>query len=189
VGLGNPEPKYADTPHNVGHRAVDLLAERLGAAWITDEDGATAVASWQGQTLEIVKLRVHVNDTGAAMHRLAARAGIPPERCIAVLDDVHIPAGVTRRRETGSSGGHNGMASIITAFQTEAVRRVKIGVGQPAAGDFAAHVLRRFTEAQRAVIGRACEDAVEMVLEMVAPRQGRRSARTPGPPSATASAS
>ena len=66
VGLGNPEPAYADTPHNIGQRAVDLLAERLGATWVAGEDGLTAVASWQGATLHLAKLHVHVNDTGSS---------------------------------------------------------------------------------------------------------------------------
>jgi len=176
VGLGNPEPKYAETPHNVGQWAMDLLAERLGATWVAGEDGMTAVASWQGATLHLAKLQVHVNDTGNQLRRLAARHGISPQRCIAVLDDVHIAAGVSRRRENGSSGGHNGMASIISAFQTEAIRRVKIGVGQPADGDVARFVLRRFSGEQRPVMAQACEAAVEIVLQMVTPPRaaGRR---------------
>jgi len=169
VGLGNPEPRFADTPHNVGQRAVDLLADRLGATWVADDDGLTAVASWQGAQLCLAKLRAHVNDTGHQLRRLAERHDIAPARCIAVLDDVHLAAGVTRRRENGSSGGHKGMASIITAFQTEGIRRVKIGVGKPADADLAAFVLRRFTDEQRPLIEKACEDAVEMVLQMVTP--------------------
>lgn len=169
VGLGNPEPKYAGTPHNVGQWALDLLAERLGATWVAGEDGLTAVASWQGTTLHLAKLPVHVNDTGNQLRRLAARLGISPERCIAVLDDVHIAAGVSRWRENGGSGGHNGMASIISAFQTQAIRRVKIGVGQPADGDVARFVLRRFSDEQRPVMALACEAAVEIVLQMVTP--------------------
>ena len=168
VGLGNPEPAYADTPHNIGQRAIDLLAERLGATWVAGEDGLTAIASWQGATLHLAKLHVHVNDTGSQLRRLAARHGIPPERCIAILDDVHLEAGVLRRREHGSSGGHNGMASIITAFQTQVIRRVKIGVG-PVEGNVADFVLRRFSEEQRPVMARACEAAVDKVLQMVTP--------------------
>jgi UDP-N-acetylmuramoyl-tripeptide--D-alanyl-D-alanine ligase len=172
VGLGNPEPAYADTPHNIGQRAVDLLAERLGATWEAGDDGLTAVTSWGEVTLHLAKLHVHVNDTGEQLRRLTARHGISPECCIAVLDDVHLEAGVVRRREHGSSGGHNGMASIITAFQTQAIRRVKIGVG-PVDGNVAAFVLRRFSEEQTPVMARACEAAVDIVLQMVTPPRAR----------------
>jgi aminoacyl-tRNA hydrolase len=174
VGLGNPEPKYADTPHNVGQRAVDLLSRRLGATWVEGDEGMTAVATWRGATIHLAKMRVHVNDTGHQFRRLAAHYGVPPERCIAILDDIHVAPGVARQRENGSSGGHNGMASIISAFQTEDVRRVKIGVGLPADGDVASFVLRPFSDEERARAIAACEAAVEMVLQMVTPPRSAR---------------
>ena len=74
------------------------------------------------------------------------------------------------------------MTSIITAFQTQAIRRVKIGVGQPADGDVAAFVLRRFSDEQRPVMAQACEAAVEIVLQMVTPPRAHRGASRPETP-------
>ena len=57
-------------------------------------------------------MRVHVNDTGHQFRRLAAHYGVPPERCIAILDDIHVAPGVARQRENGSSGGHKPIGEV-----------------------------------------------------------------------------
>lgn len=168
VGIGNPEPKYVNTPHNIGHRIVDVVASQLGLAWKSDAGASVAEGRWQGQHVWLVKLGTHVNDTGPRLRDMAERLGLGPEQCIALFDDLDLALGVVRRRENGSAGGHNGMASIIRAFQSEGVRRVKVGVGRPANGDASAHVLTPFDPVQTEVVARACETAAAQVLEMLA---------------------
>ena len=168
VGLGNPEARYADTPHNIGHRIVDVLAARLGFTWRAESEATVAEGFWQGQQIWLAKLGTHVNDTGPKLREMADQRGLNPGQCIALFDDLNLALGVVRRRENGSAGGHNGMASIVRAFQSERVRRVKIGVGRPANGDAAAHVLTPFDAAQTEVVARACETAAEQVLQMLA---------------------
>jgi aminoacyl-tRNA hydrolase len=178
VGLGNPGQRYADTPHNVGERAIDLLATRVGATWVPEGPARIATVVADGRTLHLVKTGTYVNDSGPAVRQIADRLGIDADQCVVLLDDVNIEAGGVRRREVGSSGGHNGMASILSSFQAETVRRVKIGVGKPLDGDVAAFVLRPFSDQDRATVDAACEAAVELVLQMVAPPRAARAMRT-----------
>ena len=168
VGLGNPEPRYANTPHNIGQAAVDGLAGRLGARWSAHGSAQVATATWKGVPLVLVKPGTWVNDTGPELRRLAEHFGVDARHCVVVLDDLHIDPGAVRRRDNGSSGGHNGMQSIIVAFQTENIRRVKIGVGRPDDGDVPAYVLRPFDGERRTLMAAAADRAVDTILQMAA---------------------
>ena len=133
VGLGNPEPRYAGTPHNIGYEVVDRLAASLGLTWNTTPDAWIARGSSQGTRSVPVKIRSSMNHIGAALKRLSASLSFDPEQCILVHDDLDTPIGSIRTRLSGGAGGHRGVASILEAFQTDAFRRVKVGVGQPEA--------------------------------------------------------
>jgi UDP-N-acetylmuramoyl-tripeptide--D-alanyl-D-alanine ligase len=167
VGLGNPREDLADTPHNVGQRAVDALAARLGAAWTDEGHALTAESKVGARPVKLVKLKTWMNASGPALHDVAERLQVNPERCIVLFDDMDLPLGSVRSRATGSSGGHRGLASILIAFQSQKVPRVKIGVGRPPEGDAMEFVTRPFTIAQREVIAAACEEAASAVIELV----------------------
>src|SRR5690606_22407233 len=128
VGLGNPGPEYRRTPHNVGQEVVDRLAARAGAEWVETDTALVAVAEHTGRITVLVKPKTVVNQTGEALQRLAGDVPIEPERCILVFDDVALPLGTVRLRLRGSSGGHRGVASVLTAFQSVEFARVKLGV-------------------------------------------------------------
>jgi UDP-N-acetylmuramoyl-tripeptide--D-alanyl-D-alanine ligase len=171
VGLGNPEARYDGTPHNIGYAVVDQLAERLGARWTSRHTMSTATAEVAGEPVVLTKTGTYVNHTGPALHTLATELGVSADRCVVVLDDLHIAPGAVRRRDNGSSGGHNGMQSLIVAFQTEHIRRVKVGVGRPADGDVARFVLQPFDASRRALMSKAAAEAADTVLQMLrAPR-------------------
>lgn len=131
IGLGNPEEKYAHTPHNVGYRVLDELATQLQAQWLPHEGAWIAEAIYAGHPLWLVKLRAPMNHTGPMMASLFA--GVGHERFILVYDDLDLPLGEARSRQGGGAAGHRGVSSVFEAFQTDALRRVKIGVGQPGA--------------------------------------------------------
>src|SRR4029450_11458549 len=105
VGIGNPDPELAHTPHNVGHRALDALASQLGVAWTSEEDMTIAdavvehrhlrlltipPAAPHPRHLRLLKIATPVNLTGAALQVIASRLGVPPERCLVVLDDMDL---------------------------------------------------------------------------------------------------
>ena len=169
VGLGNPGPKYDSTPHNVGYEVVDRLAAALGLAWDTTPEAWIARGSTEGRRVCIVKVRMGMNHSGMGLRKLTEGMPLKPENCILVYDDLDIPVGSVRTRLSGGAGGHRGVTSILEAFQSDAFRRVKIGVGKTGAKiDRVEYVLTAFDAANRVTIESAIPAAETRVLEMVA---------------------
>lgn len=131
VGLGNPGPKYEHTRHNVGFMIVDEIARRLGAAsWKTKSRARQVLA--QERDLLLVEPQSYMNESGVPSRLVATWYRIPNERILVVYDELDLPFGRLRVRASGSSGGHNGMKSII-AFFGQDIARLRVGIGR--AGD------------------------------------------------------
>ncbi len=168
VGLGNPGKRFEQTPHNVGQWALELLAESLQAKWSEEDCGLVARADVQGHPVLLVKPATEMNRTGPWMRQLAEHYNLKPQDCVIIQDDLHLNRGDVRNRMSGSSGGHKGVQSIIAAFQSEDIRRVKIGVGTPTNGTpVARYVLTPFEPSERETIETACSKAAIRVLEMI----------------------
>jgi PTH1 family peptidyl-tRNA hydrolase len=171
VGLGNPGAEYAGTRHNVGHRALDLLAATLHARFARKGEALIARGRWRGEPLFLIKPQTFMNATGPALARITRRLHLGPADCILVYDDIDLTLGAVRVRMKGSHGGHNGVRSIIEAFQTEELRRVKIGIGRPGSkAEVTDHVLTGFAPDELPVIESACAEAAERVLKLVTER-------------------
>ncbi len=134
IGLGNPEAKYSNTPHNIGYAAVDHLAESLGLEWTAMPQALLARGVVQGNRVCLIKVNANMNMIGGELKKLSEAMSFNPAQCILVYDDLDLPLGTVRTRMSGSAGGHRGVASILEAFQTDSFRRVKVGVGQTNSG-------------------------------------------------------
>jgi PTH1 family peptidyl-tRNA hydrolase len=172
VGLGNPGPEYRNTRHNVGQRVVDALARRVHARFERDGVHAVARGRWQGETLLLIKPGSFMNVTGPPVLRLARKLHLGPADLVVVFDDIDLPLGKVRVRLKGSAGGHNGVRSLIAAFGTDELRRVKIGIGRPGRpGEDRAqvpdHVLSPFYPEEHEAIAAACDEAAEQALKLV----------------------
>jgi PTH1 family peptidyl-tRNA hydrolase len=146
VGLGNPGAQYARTRHNIGFRAVDALAERHGLTFSKVEHKAqTASGMIAGQRAILAKPLTYMNLSGDAVVPLARFYEIEPDRILIIADDLDIPLGTIRIRPSGSSGGQNGIRHIIERMGTQAIPRIRIGIGRPPGKmDAAAYVLTPF---------------------------------------------
>lgn len=169
IGLGNPGDRYVGTRHNIGQRTVDLMAERLGAAWTVEGDLAQlGRAQWEGRELLLVKPLARMNDLGPPLARLASNAGVDPSECILLHDDMDLPLGTIRGRLRGGDGGHRGVRSVIEAFQDDRIGRVKIGVGKPEAGQTVDEfVLAKFAPEQSAEVDAALNKAAAQVFRLI----------------------
>ena len=130
VGLGNPGKEYERTRHNAGYRAIDILADKLGAKIDKGKfQGLYAQTVYGGKKLYLLKPLTYMNLSGRSVLQLSAYFNIPPQRIIVLFDDISLPPGRLRIRADGSAGGHNGIKSIIAEVGSQNFPRVKIGVG------------------------------------------------------------
>jgi PTH1 family peptidyl-tRNA hydrolase len=159
VGLGNPGKKYARTRHNVGFIVVDTLAERWGLRDWQKKNEARYGLDRARQAL-LVEPQSYMNLSGGPVLGLATFYKIPPERVLVVVDDLDLPFGTLRMRAQGSSGGHNGLNSLIEALGPN-FARLRIGIGRSRDDDAIDRVLSPFAsdewEALPAMIARAIE--------------------------------
>src|SRR5215831_3780506 len=167
VGLGNPGAEYRETRHNVGHRVVELLADRLDARFRLRGPAHVAEAAWHGARLHLAKVVSFMNVSGPPVARLLRLLDATAAQLVVVYDDQDLPFGTVRPRQRGRHGGHHGMESILTTLGTQEVRRVKIGVGRPATRDEVVDwVLTPFSDEEREALPGVLERAADAALEL-----------------------
>jgi peptidyl-tRNA hydrolase, PTH1 family len=132
VGLGNPGPKYAFTPHNAGFLAVDRIAAVCDVQVANRRGRAlTAKAKLMGHEVLLAKPETFMNESGLAVAALLDELELGVEDLIVLYDELAIPLGTLRIRERGSAAGHNGVRSISGVLGTEEWTRIRIGIGKP----------------------------------------------------------
>ena len=135
AGLGNPGADYAHTKHNVGFMLADALADRWNApAWKQDFFSSVTEVRIGGEKVFLVKPLTYMNSSGEALGPMLSYYKLGAENLTVVHDDMDIPVGTVRIRKKGSSGGHNGIKSILSHVDSEAFARVRIGIGRPPTG-------------------------------------------------------
>lgn len=147
VGLGNPGDKYEKTKHNMGFMAIDLLAKELGVSFKEEKPFMSMVASTfvNGEKIFLVKPLTFMNESGRAVKPLLTYFNVDSSDVTVIHDDLDSPLGRVRLRQKGSSGGQNGIKSIITHVGTQEFNRIKIGIGRPKHGmSVVNHVLSKF---------------------------------------------
>ncbi|MEO8195165.1 MAG: aminoacyl-tRNA hydrolase [Thermoanaerobaculia bacterium] len=166
VGLGNPGESYLRTRHNVGFRVVDRLVELHAFADFREDCGAWVRS--RGEWL-VCQPRTFMNRSGSAVRCLCESNGIESGYVLLVYDDIHLPLGRLRMRAGGSAAGHRGLESTIEALQTEAVPRLRLGIGGPPAGlgesGLAGYVLADFLAEEEPVVGEMVERAARAVTK------------------------
>lgn len=170
VGLGNPGSQYARTRHNVGFRALELLAQQQNVKINRAKFSAlTAPAMLGGQKTLLLLPQTFMNLSGQAVQQAAAYYHIPPERIVVLFDDISLPVGRLRVREKGSAGGHNGIKSIIACLGSQEFPRVKIGVGAKPHPDYdlADWVLSSFSAQEETALAPALAHAADAALEIL----------------------
>lgn len=153
VGLGNPGTKYKLTRHNAGFLVLEQLA-RLHKIKFDRKVGKVSkgfIKIGERQVL-LAKPLTFMNLSGEAVKILLERYYLPLDRVIIISDDVALPFGNIRLKPQGSSGGHKGLASIITQVGSD-FPRLRIGVGAPPPGEeMSEYVLTRFTSVEEKLL-------------------------------------
>jgi peptidyl-tRNA hydrolase, PTH1 family len=169
VGLGNPDPEYQWTPHNLGFMAVDELANR-GSIRVERPEAKALVGRGKlaGQEVVLAKPQTYMNLSGISVRGLLSKYELDVADLLVMWDEVQLPWGTIRIHAGGSAGSHNGAKSVIGAVGTQEFARLRLGCGpEHPLNSRKEHVLRpmRKTELEAAaeMIGEA-GDAVELIL-------------------------
>ena len=130
VGLGNPGIEYQFTPHNLGFRAIDRIADKLGVEVRSRQCRALTARTVIGQQMVLLaKPETFMNLSGLSVRELLREYEAKPESDLIVIqDELDFPLGTLRIHTRRSSAGHNGIESIIDALESEDFLRIRIGV-------------------------------------------------------------
>lgn len=152
VGLGNPDEKYLDTRHNLGYLFVDALAQKMHCRWESFKQTAMmAELELAGQKIILIKPLTYMNESGQAVKALAAYFKIPTKNIVVVYDDISLDIGRLRIAINTSSGGHNGIKSVIEHLGTSDFTRLRLGIG-PQKGPSEKFVLTKIPTVQKRII-------------------------------------
>ena len=170
AGLGNPGVEYEKTRHNTGFMAVDALSQRFGFSVNTHKFNALiADTVISDKRCLVMKPLTYMNKSGEAISDAMDFYNIPPENIIVIFDDISLDVGKIRLRRKGSSGGHNGIKSIIHNCGSQDFPRIKIGVGGKPHPDYdlADWVLSSYSDNELKQLGEVFDHtarAVELIL-------------------------
>ena len=176
VGLGNPEPKYDRTRHNIGFAAIDAISRawQINLAENRKYQGEFGEGQQQLTKIRLLKPLTYMNRSGQSIRAVTDWFKLPPTSVLIIYDDMDLPLGKLRLRLSGSAGGHNGMKSAISHLGNQNFPRLRIGIGKPqnaVAGDEAntiSYVLGQFNAQESAMVTEILSlvvDCVELSLK------------------------
>lgn len=160
VGLGNPTDQYAATRHNIGFDVITKISDDYNIVLgIKKQKAKYGRGIIEGQKVIIAQPQTYMNLSGESVRELVDYYHINiEEELIVIFDDISLDIGAIRIRTKGSSGGHNGIKSIIKHLGTENFQRIKVGVGaKPKDWDLADYVLSRFSREEDEIIREVLE--------------------------------
>jgi len=185
VGLGNPGKEYVGTRHNVGFDFLDQLARHPRLNPVGQQLKFSANRKFQAEIAEtevagekyiLTRPQTFMNLSGKAVSQIVNFYKISPEDLLIVCDDLDLPLGMCRIRFSGSSGGHKGLGSVISALDTDQIKRLRIGIADKKIGavqiehpyekpEAKKFVLEKFTSREKPVIEKMISKVVDIIVD------------------------
>ncbi|MFC4403575.1 aminoacyl-tRNA hydrolase [Gracilibacillus xinjiangensis] len=161
VGLGNPGRKYEKTRHNAGFMVIDYLLERHN--WKLEKqkfNGLYTMETWEDEKVILLEPQTFMNLSGECLRPLMDFYQLEPEDVVVIYDDLDLPLGKVKLRQTGGHGGHNGVRSIIDHLGTKQFNRIRFGIGRPVQPiPVIDYVLGKFSADEQAALDDSIEHA------------------------------
>ena len=169
VGLGNPGRQYTSNRHNAGFMVLDEIMRQTGATTSRKRLGAEIAEATLGRKKVIFcKPMEFMNASGFAVSRAGAFWKIPPGQTLVVHDDMDLDFGRLKLVESGGTGGHNGLRSIVAELGTQAFCRLRFGIGRPPpAWEGADYVLADFSTEERRALPNLLEEAASAARAVI----------------------
>lgn len=169
VGLGNPEPEYSQTRHNMGFDVVNLIAERYNIEVSKkDFDGLYGIGEIEGEKVIILKPQTYMNESGRSIEKIKNFYKVPIENIIVIYDDIDLPEAVVKLRKKGGAGTHNGMRSVVNYLNSTNFPHVRIGTGMPEFKELLiSYVIEKLTDEQYKILKPAIEKAANATVDII----------------------
>lgn len=170
VGLGNPGPEYDGTRHNAGADFVKSFADSHFLTFKKDNkfQGYYTRLQQDGLDCHLLIPTTYMNCSGQAVRAVANFYKIPPEHILVAHDDLDLPPGTVRIRQSGGHGGHNGVRDIMSHLNTKDFYRVRIGIDHPGnRADVTNYVLKKAPNKEQILIAKAMDDALRVTPQLL----------------------
>jgi len=131
IGLGNPGKKYSNTRHNIGFLVLENLSKKYKSNFLLKDKLKSSLSEFKVNdcTYRLFLPNTFMNNSGDAVRAIVDWYKVNLDQIFILVDDKDIPLGKIRFRKKGSSGGHNGLQSIIEKLRTNKFNRIRIGIG------------------------------------------------------------
>ena len=133
IGLGNPGKKYSNSRHNIGFIILEYLSKKNNSNFLLKDKLKSFYSEFKinESTYRLFLPNTFMNNSGDAVRAIIDWYKVNLNNIFIIVDDKDLPLGKIRFRKKGSSGGHNGLKSIIEKLQTDNFNRIRIGIGSP----------------------------------------------------------
>jgi len=174
IGLGNPGKKYSESRHNIGFLLLENLSEKYNANFLLKDKLKSYCSEFKvnNATYRLFLPTTFMNNSGDAVRAIVDWYKINLDQIFIIVDDKDLPLGKIRFRKKGSSGGHNGLKSIIQKLQTDNFNRIRIGIGSPPSiegkGNIntIAHVLGKIHKEEKLILDKVFNMVIKSLEEI-----------------------
>ena len=165
IGLGNPEPEYSNTRHNMGFDVINKLAKENDISLNRTKFNAIyGTGIIEGEKVILIKPQTFRNNSGESVIEFVNFYKEPLENAIVIYDDMDTDIGTIRIRAKGGPGSHNGMKSMVSCLNSENFSRIRIGIGRPSGEyDRIDYVIGQIDEEEKKILEQGQNEAVEAI--------------------------
>ena len=174
IGLGNPGKKYDKNRHNIGFLFLQEFAKNYNSSFILKNKFKSNYSEFISEKViyRLFMPTTYMNNSGEAIRAIIDWFKIDKDKLIIVVDDIDIPLGKIRVRKKGSSGGHNGLKSIINYLNSKEFLRIRIGIGSPPLIEkdkkynTISHVLGNFSKSEKLILNKIFYQMIESLQKL-----------------------
>ena len=174
IGLGNPGKKYSNSRHNIGFLLLENFSKKYNTNFLLKNKLKSFCSEFKinNSTYRLFLPNTFMNNSGEAVLAIVDWYKINLDQIFVILDDKDLPLGKIRFRKKGSSGGHNGLKSIIEKLQTHNFNRIRIGIGSPPSTretnnfNTISHVLGNISSEEKSVLDKVFMRVIETLEEL-----------------------
>jgi len=174
IGLGNPGKQYSKSRHNIGFLLLENLSKKYNSNFLLKDKIKSYCSEFKinDYTYRLFLPNTFMNNSGDAVRAIVDWYKINLDQIFIIVDDIDLPLGKIRFRKKGSSGGHNGLKSIIENLQTQNFNRIRIGIGSPSSikgtNNFntISHVLGNISLEEKLILDKVFKKVIESLEQL-----------------------